>query len=296
MKRSDTKEVEVTMATYGRKETKATLSQNRIRIKKHYGQNFLVDKNMLEKIADTAALDERTGVVEIGPGTGNLTTQLVRRARHVLAYEIDEAFIGMLEETFSEERLTLKHGDVLKQDLDADIETHLGDAESIVLVANLPYYATTPIIMKCLEETTKIDRMVVLVQYEVARRLSAVPKTKDYNALSVAIRYRSEHRFAFKVPRHLFMPAPAVESAVIVLKTKREQRLERSLESYFFRLVKASFRHRRKTLLNNLSVFSEHAKDTLEEKMKQAGIHPGVRAETLDLEAFIRLARIMHAP
>ncbi|MFH5882618.1 16S rRNA (adenine(1518)-N(6)/adenine(1519)-N(6))-dimethyltransferase RsmA, partial [Liberiplasma polymorphum] len=233
------------------------LKSNAITIKKRYGQNFLIDDNILQNIVALGRITNETLVIEIGPGLGSLTQYLVNKAKHVIAYEIDNDLIPILKSTFTSEHFTLIHDDILKRNIDNDIATIKQSFDQIVVIANLPYYITTPILMKCLEESKRINRMVVMMQLEVARRLTANKNTKDYNALSVAVQYRAYTNFAFKVPKNVFIPAPNVESAVITLDFGAQKDHNVKNETFFFECVKAAFKQRRKTLLNNLSLFLE---------------------------------------
>ena len=232
---------------------KEILKTNRIAIKKRYGQNFLLDHNILRKIADVANIDKNALVIEIGPGLGSLTDYLIQKAKHVLAYEIDKALVPILKEHFKEAPLTLIQDDILKRDIDSDITALNQTFDHVIVVANLPYYITTPILMKCLEESVKIKRMVVMMQYEVAQRITATRKTKDYNALSISIQYRAKTELAFKVSRTVFMPPPNVDSAVVTLDFYDQPPVKLNSEKHFYQLIKAAFKQRRKTILNNLS-------------------------------------------
>ncbi len=262
-------------------------------IKKKYGQNFLVDQNILEKIVSSAEITENTLVVEIGPGFGSLTEHLLDRAKHVLAYEIDEELIEFLSETFESDPLTIIHDDVLNRDIDKDIEQLDTAFDQIILVANLPYYITTPVIMKVLEQTTSVERLIVMMQHEVAMRMTSDPKTKDYNSLSIAIQYRAKAEYLFKVPRTVFIPKPNVDSAIISLTMKENRALPEDREEFFFRLIKASFKQRRKTLYNNLKGFDDIDKETIKDVIESLGLKPTVRAEALDIEDFIALTNTL---
>ena len=228
------------------------IKDNEFYIKKKYGQNFLVDQNILKKIVNEANLDENTLVIEIGPGFGSLTEHLISNSKHVLAYEIDEDFVSHLTTTFDKEEFTLIHEDVLKRDIDADIASLGVDFSQVVMVANLPYYITTAVIMKVLEKTKSINRMIVMMQYEVAKRMTSKPDTKDYNSLSIAIQYRALAKYLFKVPNTVFIPKPKVDSAIISLDIYKENPFSVGNEELFFEIVKTSFKQRRKTLYNNL--------------------------------------------
>lgn len=257
--------------------------------RKRYGQNFLIDENILKKIADSAPIDEETLVVEIGPGLGALTRYLLNRAKAVLAYEIDQGLVKLLKKHFTQNHFYLIHDDVLNRDIDQDIATLNQSFKHVVLVANLPYYITTPVLMQCLEKTESLSHLSVLMQHEVAKRITAKPSTKAYNALSVAVAYRANAHYAFKVPASVFVPAPNVDSALVTLQFRQPKQIPKH-EPFFFELVRAAFKQRRKTLLNNLSAFTSLSKAEISERLTRIGIEPSARAETLNLETFIRLA------
>lgn len=271
------------------------MKKQAISIKKKYGQNFLLDKNILQKITQTASIDKETLVIEIGPGLGSLTEYLLREAKHVLAYEIDDQLIPILKDNYKNSALTLIHDDILKRQIDEDIEALRLSFSRVIVVANLPYYITTAILMKCLEDSKYISKMIVMMQYEVAKRITAEAKTKEYNALSVAIQYRSNTRLAFKVPRSVFLPPPNVDSAVVVLDYYSQPPVSVKSEKHFFQIIKDSFKQRRKTLLNNLAVALNTTKDDLRERLLSIGIDPERRAETLSLEEFATLANYFYS-
>jgi 16S rRNA (adenine1518-N6/adenine1519-N6)-dimethyltransferase len=266
------------------------LKSNNIQIKKRFGQNFLIDDNVLNKIIDLSEISNEDLVIEIGPGLGSLTQYLVQKARHVLAYEIDCDLINILNDTFKERPFTLIHDDILNRNIDEDIESLDIDYQRVIVVANLPYYITTPILMKCLEESTKIHAMVIMMQFEVAKRITASKNSKDYNALSIMVQYRAMAEFGFKVPKNVFIPAPNVDSAVIRLDFTNQFVDQVQNESYFITFVKASFKQRRKTLLNNLSDFLPMDKDMIVDHLEGCGINPQIRAEMLSLPIFIKLS------
>ncbi|TVP96434.1 MAG: 16S rRNA (adenine(1518)-N(6)/adenine(1519)-N(6))-dimethyltransferase RsmA [Acholeplasmatales bacterium] len=274
--------------------TKDMLNRHALRVKKQYGQNFLLDQNILDKIVKTAAITPATTVIEIGPGLGALTGALLETGATVIAYEIDGDFIPLLKEHFAGPTFHLIHDDVLKRDLDADLTTLVLDPKDVVVVANLPYYITTPILMQCLEETTRIDRMVVMMQLEVAKRVSASTNTKAYNALSLAVQYRAITRFAFKVPRQVFMPAPHVDSGVVTLEFTDIHRQAVVDEPFFFTFIKQAFAQRRKTLLNNLQAWLLLDKGILIEWLESQGVSPQIRAEALELKTMINLANFFY--
>ncbi len=270
--------------------TNKTIKEHDFHIKKKFGQNFLTDQNILRKITGTTQIDEETLVVEIGPGLGSMTELLLEKAKNVLAYEIDRDLVPILKENLNNDKLILINDDILKRNIDEDIRNLNTTFSNVVLVANLPYYITTPIIMKVLEESTYIKELVVMMQLEVARRFTSKPSTKDYNSLSVVIQFKTDSRIAVKVPKTVFVPAPKVDSAVIHMKVKDNiERLPNDLE-VFYRLVRTSFTQRRKTLVNNLSTGFSMKKDDLSAVLEKLGFHPSVRAEKLTVEDFIVLS------
>lgn len=279
--------------------TKEILNKYGLSAKKSLGQNFIIDTNILEKIVSAGQVGAHTTVIEVGPGIGALTEQLAKKAGKVLAFEIDDRLLPVLEDTLSPyDNIEIIHSDVLKVDLKAFAETYLAEAEEVVLVANLPYYITTPIIMNFLESGLAIDRMVLMMQKEVASRISAQPSTKAYGSLSVAVQYYMDAEVAFTVPKTVFMPQPNVESAIIRLSEKRRKTVELADETFFFRLVRSAFVQRRKTLWNNLLVAfgkEEQTKVLLEQALDQAAIDPKRRGETLAIEEFAALANALVA-
>ena len=270
--------------------TNTTIKKHGFHIKKKYGQNFLTDQNILRRITDVAAIDKDTLVVEIGPGLGSMTELLLDKAKSVLAYEIDKDLIPILKENLDNDRLTLINDDILKRDIDADISNINEVFTNVVLVANLPYYITTPIIMKVLEESTLVKELVVMMQLEVARRFTSVPSTKDYNSLSVVIQFKTESKIALKVPKTVFVPAPNVDSAVVHMKVKDEIKpLPDDLE-VFYKLVRTSFTQRRKTLVNNLSSGFNMSKVDISNILIDCGFQQSIRAERLTVNDFILLS------
>ncbi|MBO0454273.1 16S rRNA (adenine(1518)-N(6)/adenine(1519)-N(6))-dimethyltransferase RsmA [Candidatus Enterococcus murrayae] len=278
--------------------TREILQKHGFSFKKSLGQNFLTEPNILQKIVATAEIDEHTNVIEVGPGIGALTEHLARAAHQVLAFEIDDRLIPVLADTLSPyENIKVVHNDILKVDLKKETE-YFDQAGSIKVVANLPYYITTPIMMHILESELAIDEMVVMMQREVADRISAKPGTKAYGSLSIAVQYYMEATTAFIVPKTVFIPQPNVDSAILRLVRRETPAVEVTNETEFFKLTKAAFNMRRKTLWNNLlsSYGKEEAKKAwLETSLKQAEIDPKRRGETLSLEEFARLSNALEA-
>jgi 16S rRNA (adenine1518-N6/adenine1519-N6)-dimethyltransferase len=260
--------------------------------KKSLGQNFLVDTNILQKIVQAAELNKQKAVVEIGPGIGALTEQLCRAAGNVLAVEIDQRLLPILEETLSPyDNVEVIHGDILKLDVHALLREKLTAYEKISVVANLPYYVTSSILMKLLEDRLPLEHIVVMIQKEVADRIAAKPGSKDYGSLSVAAQYYAEAEVALTVPASVFIPRPNVDSAVLKLTLRDKPAVTVTDEDLFFRVVKASFAQRRKTIYNNLlsQMFGKEDKEKVTEILHAAGIDPTRRGETLSLEEFARL-------
>lgn len=273
---------------------KTTIKNQDFHIKKKFGQNFLVDQNILNKIVSIPSLSEETLVVEIGPGMGSLTEHLMERSKHVLAYEIDKDLIPILNKTFSGRNVTIKNADFLKSDIDRDIEELNIEYDRVVVVANLPYYITTPIIMKIIEESSVVKEMVLMMQLEVARRLTSKPSTKDYNSLSIAIQYKTKAEIALKVPRTVFIPAPNVDSAIVKLVVKDELEVFPENEELFYKIVRSSFTQRRKTLVNNLFAALSVPKTYTIEMLEDLGYNPQARAESLRVEDFVRISDYMN--
>ncbi|MGD8192549.1 16S rRNA (adenine(1518)-N(6)/adenine(1519)-N(6))-dimethyltransferase RsmA [Brevibacillus ginsengisoli] len=273
--------------------TKQILEKYGFSFKKSLGQNFLVDTNILHNIVDAARLSKKTAVIEIGPGIGALTEQLCRAAGKVIAIEIDQRLLPILADTLSPyDNVEVVHGDVLKLNLNQLIEEKLRDYDEISVVANLPYYVTSPILMKLLEEQLRLKHIVVMIQKEVADRIAAKPGNKDYGSLSVAAQFYAEAEVAMIVPASVFVPKPNVDSAVLKLSIRQEPAVVVRDERLFFRLVRASFGQRRKTLLNNLmsNFAGKEQKDVILQALESVGIDPSRRGETLSIEEFGKLS------
>ena len=265
------------------------LKENDIKIKKKFGQNFLVDNNILNGIVNASELNKNIGVIEIGPGLGSLTEHLVNNAGFVLCYEIDSELISYLEDNLkSYSNFKILNQDILEADINNDIETYFKNYDRIYVVANLPYYITTPIILGLLEKTDRISKYVMMMQKEVADRICGNPKTKDYNALSIAIKYRAEAKKAFNVSRECFIPAPNVDSSVIVLNVYENKKYNVLDEELFFKFIRLCFSQRRKTLINNLQNYYD--KDFIVEMLNHFNIKLTVRSEELDIIDFINFS------
>ncbi|PZE19193.1 16S rRNA (adenine(1518)-N(6)/adenine(1519)-N(6))-dimethyltransferase RsmA [Paenibacillus xerothermodurans] len=276
--------------------TTELLKRHGLVLKKSLGQNFLVDPNILQKIVAAAGLDRSRAVLEIGPGIGALTQQLAKLAGKVVAVEIDQRLLPLLKETLSAyPHASVVHGDVLKVDLRGLFEEQFENFEQVSVVANLPYYITTPIIMKLLEKKLPLEYIVVMIQKEVADRMSAKPGGKDYGSLSIAVQYYCEPEIVTIVPHTVFVPQPNVDSAVIKLAVRKQPPVQVQDEEFFFDVVQASFVQRRKTIYNNLAArfFSKETKSQLEPVLRQADIDPSRRGETLSMGEFARLSHCL---
>ncbi|MBC6976450.1 16S rRNA (adenine(1518)-N(6)/adenine(1519)-N(6))-dimethyltransferase RsmA [Streptococcus cristatus] len=274
--------------------TRAILERHGFTFKKSFGQNFLTDTNILQKIVDTAEIDKNINVIEIGPGIGALTEFLAESAAEVMAFEIDDRLVPILADTLRDfDNVTVVNQDILKVDLAQYIAEFKNPDLPIKVVANLPYYITTPILMHLIESGIPFSEFVVMMQREVADRISAQPNTKAYGSLSIAVQYYMTAKVAFIVPRTVFVPAPNVDSAILKMVRRDQPAVEVQDEKFFFKVSKASFVHRRKTLWNNLTSHfgkSEETKAKLTAALEQAELSPSVRGEALTLADFARLA------
>ncbi|MFK2826973.1 16S rRNA (adenine(1518)-N(6)/adenine(1519)-N(6))-dimethyltransferase RsmA [Bacillus sp. B190/17] len=278
--------------------TKEILEKYGFSFKKSLGQNFLIDPNILRRITETAELTKETGAIEIGPGIGALTEHLARTAGKVVAFEIDQRLLPILADTLSPyDNVNIIHEDILKADVAQIAEQEFSGCDHLMVVANLPYYVTTPIIMKLLEENVPFKGIVVMLQKEVADRISAKPGTKEYGSLSIAIQYYMEAETAFIVPKTVFMPQPNVDSAVIKLLRRDQPAVKVDNEAFFFTVTRSSFAQRRKTILNNLMSQLPEGKAKKElviEALGKAGVDPSRRGESLSLEEFARLSNTLY--
>ncbi|MCI5481433.1 MAG: 16S rRNA (adenine(1518)-N(6)/adenine(1519)-N(6))-dimethyltransferase RsmA [Lachnospiraceae bacterium] len=262
---------------------------------KKYGQNFLIDTRVLEKIIDAAEITKEDFVLEIGPGIGTMTQYLAEAAGHVTAVEIDRNLIPILEDTLSGyDNVTILNEDVLKVDIRRLAEEQNG-GRPIKVVANLPYYITTPIIMGLFESHVPLESITVMVQKEVADRMQVGPGTKDYGALSLAVQYYARPYLVANVPPNCFMPRPKVGSAVIRLTRYEKPPVETTDEKRMFRIIRASFNQRRKTLVNGLgnSLEVQASRDDVTAALRQMGLPAAVRGETLTLEQFAQLSNLL---
>ena len=272
-------------------ETKFLMKKYQISANKNLGQNFLIDENVIQNIIDSAQISENDFVIEIGPGLGTLTSQLVEKAGKVIAIELDKKMVKILQERFSlYHNFQLLNEDVLKVDLRKLIEKENTEKYSIKIVANLPYYITTPIIMRLLEEKLPIQNITVMVQKEVADRLTAIPGEKDTGAITYCVYYYCEPRRIMLVPNTSFIPEPKVNSEVIQLNIRQNPPVQLKDEIVFFKIVKASFMQRRKTLLNGLTNAGIISKERMREILNKMQLPETVRGEDLSIEQFAQIA------
>lgn len=281
------------MASLGSpKNTIEIIQKYEFAFQKKFGQNFLIDTHVLEKIVDAAGVNKEDMVLEIGPGIGTMTQYLAEHARHVVAVEIDPHLIPILEETLADyDNITVINSDILKLDIKELAQTY-NQGKPIKVVANLPYYITTPIVMGLLESDVPIDNITVMVQKEVADRMQVGPGTKDYGALSLAVQFYADPYIVANVPPNCFIPKPNVGSAVIRLTRHQIPPVEVKDSKLMFRLIRASFNQRRKTLQNGLNNSPEipFSKELIVEAIESLGVSPTIRGEALTLAQFARLA------
>ena len=265
------------------------------KLSKSLGQNFLTDYNIIEKIINATNIQKEDLVIEIGPGIGVLTGEAAKRAAKVIAIEIDSSLMPILEETLKEfDNIQVINKDILKTDLNDLVEQNSliegQKIKEVKIIGNLPYYITTPIIMKVLEEGVNASSITIMMQKEVAERLMAKPGTKAYGAITVAVQYFCEIEMVAKVPKDVFIPPPKVDSAVLKLIIRKNKPIYLEDEKIFFKCVKAGFGQRRKTLINSLLGGLDVNKSQIEEALKSVGIDGQRRAETLSLEEFGQIA------
>ena len=277
------------------RETKAIIDSYSFSFQKKFGQNFLVDSNVLENIIEKAGITKDDLVVEIGPGIGTMTQYLCEAAREVVAIEIDEMLIPILNYTLSEyDNVEIVNDDALKTDIE-QIAKKKNGGKPIKVVANLPYYITTPIIMGLLEGDAPIESITIMVQKEVAERMQTGPGSKEYGALSLAVQYYADANILMNVPASCFMPRPKVDSSVIKLDIYDEKQIDVCDEEMMFKIIRASFNQRRKTLVNGLKNAGNlpFRKEEIEEAIEKLGEDVRVRGEKLTLEQFARLTNIL---
>ncbi|WP_027630149.1 16S rRNA (adenine(1518)-N(6)/adenine(1519)-N(6))-dimethyltransferase RsmA [Ruminiclostridium cellobioparum] len=274
------------------------IKKHNLRLTKSLGQNFLNDDNVVRKIVDAADLDKDTLVLEIGPGIGSMTRELAGRAAGVVAIEIDKHLIPALNDNLSEfSNIDIINNDVMKANIDDIISEYKKkyNSKSVRVVANLPYYITTPIIMRFLEEVKGIDGMVFMVQKEVAQRMVSGPGTKDYGALSVAVQFYCKPAIIFDVPPHCFIPQPEVHSTIIRLDILKEPSVRVDDKDLYFKLVRASFGQRRKTLVNGLANagFLRKDKEQIRQIIESMGLKDNIRGEVLSVQQFGELSNLL---
>lgn len=275
-------------------ETKFIMKKYNIKAKKELGQNFLINKEVIDKIISSSEIDEDDLVIEIGPGLGTLTKYLLEKAKKVICIELDKKMIKILRERFSlYENFELLNQDILKVDLNNLIKTEkeTNKIKNVKVVANLPYYITTPIIMKLLEEKLDLESITVMVQKEVADRLITIPGKKDTGAITYTVYYYAKGEDILEVPKNSFIPEPEVTSKVINLKIRKEEPVKVKNKEVMFRIIKCAFMQRRKTLLNSLTntrVFIN--KEEGEKILKQIGLDVNIRAEKLKIEDYAKIA------
>lgn len=271
------------------------LQKYNFNFQKRYGQNFLIDTHVLDKIIDAANITKEDCVLEIGPGIGTMTQYLAEAAREVIAVEIDDHLIPILKDTLSEyENVSIIHNDILKVDIAKLVEEKNG-GKPIKVVANLPYYITTPIIMGLFESHVPIDSITIMVQKEVADRMQSGPGSKDYGALSLAVQYYSDPAIVANVPPNCFMPRPNVGSAVIRLTRHDTPIVNVESESYLFAVIRASFNQRRKTLVNGLTNGGVATKEEVASVLEEMNLSPSIRGEALTLSEFATLSNLLYA-
>ena len=270
------------------KELKNLMEASNFNFKKKFGQNFIIDENIIKSIITKSDIDENTLVIEIGVGAGALTIGLSQFAKNVLCYEIDETLKQVLDVTLKNEKnVDIIYKDFLQADIKNDIKKY--EYKKIYVIANLPYYITTPIIMRIIESKIDVDKIVVMVQKEVGDRFKANPNTKDYNSLSVFLNYYFDIRKLLDVSRNVFMPKPNVDSIVVEFR-KKENIYKLKNEDFFFKLIKDSFVQKRKTIRNNLKGYDL---DKIETVLKKHNFDLSVRAEQLPIEIFVELANYL---
>lgn len=273
---------------------KKILSAHGFNFSKALGQNFIIDDSICPAMAEMLGADEKTGVLEVGPGVGVLTKELCKRAGKVVSVELDERLYPVLEQTMADyDNFELVKGDVMKIDLHALIAEKFADCDEVKICANLPYYITSPVIMMLLQSKLPITEIEVMVQQEAAERLCAPIGSREAGAVSVAVNYYGESEILFNVGRECFMPSPKVDSSVIKIVVREKPEFEVKNEKQFFSLVKCAFAQRRKTLVNSLSNSLGKSKPEVTNALAQLGLAPTVRAENLKMEDLVNLADLL---
>lgn len=277
------------------KETMFILSKYNISANKSLGQNFLINDDVIEKIVESANIEKEDLVIEIGPGLGTLTRRLLEKAKKVIAIELDKRMIKILNDRFSlYNNFELINEDVLKVNLKEIINKEKENIKQVKIVANLPYYITTPIVMKLLEDKLDIESITVMVQKEVAKRLTALPGSKLSGAITYAVNYYCESNEIINVPNSSFIPEPEVESEVIKLNLRKECPVKLENEEMFFKLIKASFMQRRKTLINGISNSGLMNKEEIKDLLIKVGLNEKTRGEDLNMQDFANIANAIN--
>lgn len=270
---------------YSPKKMSDVLEQNGFKLKKKFGQNFIIDENVINSIIDKSGVDKDTMVIEVGPGAGSLTYKLGKTSKNVLCYEIDDSLKNVLESNIDGlNNVEVVYGDFLKADVLKDLEKY--NYSKLYVVANLPYYITTPIIIKIIEDKIPVDKMVVMVQKEVGERFKATPGSKEYGSLSVFLDYYFDVRKIMDISSNVFIPRPNVDSIIVEFK-KKDKIYELKDSKVFFKLIRDSFTQKRKTLRNNLKGYNL---DSVENTLSKYNLDLSVRAEQLSLEIFVEIA------
>lgn len=276
--------------------TREIMDKHHLSFKKSLGQNFMLDGNILNKMVDATEVTAEDGVIEVGAGIGALTEKFAKRAKKVVAFEIDQRFIPVLADTLSAyDNIEVRHQDILQADLQELFTTTFKDVRHVIAAGNLPYYVTTPILMGFLERKLPIKSLTVMIQKEVSERLAAAPGTKAYGSLSIAAQYYAEAEEIMTVPATVFMPRPNVDSTIIRFRIRNQPAVHVEDERLFFDVIKAAFAQRRKTLLNNLRQWlgKKTVQTDVHEVFHLAGIDGKRRAETLTLAEFATLADVL---
>ena len=269
---------------YSPKKIKEIMELNDFNFKKKFGQNFIIDENIIDSIINKANIDKNTLVIEIGPGAGSLTYKLAKNAKNVICYEIDTTLKDILKNNLKEfDNVDIIYNDFLKQNIKEDIKRY--DYDKLYVVANLPYYITTPILMKIIEDNIGVDKIVVMVQKEVGDRFKAKPNSKDYSSLSVYLNYYFDVKKVLDVSRNVFMPKPNVDS--IVVEFSKKEKIHLKNEQLFFKLVRDSFKQKRKNLRNNLKGYDLEKINNI---LNKYNFDLTARAEQLDINIFIDIA------
>lgn len=275
--------------------TISIIQKHNFNFQKRFGQNFLIDTHVLDKIITNADINKDDLVIEIGPGIGSMTQLLATKAKKVIAVEIDKNLIPILEETLASfDNIAIINEDILKVDIKALVDRY-NNGKAIKVVANLPYYITTPIVMGLFESRVPIESITIMIQKEVAQRMQALPGNKNYGALSLAVQYYAKPEIVANVPPNCFIPRPSVGSAVIKLSTFSKAPVDIKDESLLFKLIRAAFMQRRKTLQNSLCNSSElhFSKEKICLALEKMGLNTNIRGEALGLEEFANLANIL---